>query len=128
MDPDLYEQVKASHGAALDAATQVEDKLDRQDACKAVEEQVARALLRRSGGRGTYAEYRGKAQLAFDKLEKTLIRERIAVQKKRPDGRSSDEIRPISIEVGVAPRDARLGAVHPRADAGPQRRRAGDHA
>ena len=38
--PDLYEQIKGSHGAALDAATQVEDKLARQDACKAVEEQV----------------------------------------------------------------------------------------
>ena len=37
---DLYEQIKASHGAALDAATQVEDKLDRQAATKAVEEQV----------------------------------------------------------------------------------------
>ena len=29
---DLYAQIKASHGAALDAATQVEDKLERQDA------------------------------------------------------------------------------------------------
>src|SRR6185437_1049430 len=37
VDPDLYEQIKNSHGAALDAATQVEDKLDRQDACRAVE-------------------------------------------------------------------------------------------
>src|ERR1700716_471278 len=37
---ELYEQSKGSHGPALDAATQVEDKLERQDACKAVEEQV----------------------------------------------------------------------------------------
>ena len=51
-----------------------------------------------------YPEYRANAQRAFDKLEKTLIRERIAVQKKRPDGRTADEIRPISIEVGVTPR------------------------
>src|SRR2546423_2858443 len=29
--PDLYEQIKASHGAALEAATQVEEKLERQD-------------------------------------------------------------------------------------------------
>src|SRR5215831_13664812 len=101
--PDLYEQIKGSHGAALDRATQVEDKLDRQDACKAVEEQV---LTQYSGDpeAETYAEYRANAQRAFDKLEKTLIRERIAVQKKRPDGRSSDEIRPISIEVSVSPR------------------------
>ena len=100
---ELYEQIKASHGAALDAATQVEEKLERQEACKAVEEQV---LDHYSGDpeAETYAEYRGNAQRAFDTLEKTLIRERIAVQKKRPDGRSANEIRPIDIEVGVSPR------------------------
>ncbi len=100
---ELYEQIKTSHGAALDAATQVEEKLDRQEACKAVEEQV---IVQYSGDpeAETYAEYRSNAQRAFDKLEKTLIRERIAVQKKRPDGRSAEEIRPISIEVGVSPR------------------------
>src|SRR6202000_1046161 len=47
---------------------------------------------------------RAAAQLAFDKLEKSIIRERIAVHKKRPDGRSENEIRDISIEVGVTPR------------------------
>jgi polyribonucleotide nucleotidyltransferase len=101
--PDLYEQIKASHGAALDAATQVEEKLERQEACKAVEEQV---IIQYSGDpeADTYPEYRANAQRAFDALEKTLIRERIAVQKKRPDGRSADQIRPIDIEVGVSPR------------------------
>src|SRR5205085_7650854 len=86
-----------------DQATQVEDKLERQDACKAVEEQV---LTEYSGDpeADTFAEYRANAQRAFDKLEKTLIRERIAVHKRRPDGRSSEEIRPLSIEVGVSPR------------------------
>ena len=71
--PDLYEQIKASHGAALQDATQVEDKLERQDATKAVEEQV---LAQYSGEpeSETYVEYRGNAQRAFDKLEKTLIR------------------------------------------------------
>jgi polyribonucleotide nucleotidyltransferase len=103
VDPELYEQIKASHGAALDAATQVEDKLERQDATKQVEEQVL-AQYAGEPDSETYAEYRAKAQLAFDKLEKTIIRERIAVQKRRPDGRQPDEIRPISIEVGVAPR------------------------
>ncbi|MGA2012063.1 MAG: polyribonucleotide nucleotidyltransferase [Solirubrobacteraceae bacterium] len=100
---ELYEQIKGSHGAALDAATQIEDKLDRQNATKAVEEQV---ITHYSGPAeaDSYAEYRGNAQRAFDKLEKTLIRQRIAVQKKRPDGRTSEQIRPISIEVDIAPR------------------------
>jgi len=100
---ELYEQIKGSHGTALDEATQVEDKLERQEASKAVEEQI---LEHYSGDpqSETYAEYRANAQRAFDRLEKTLIRERIAVQKKRPDGRSAEQIRPISIEVDIAPR------------------------
>jgi polyribonucleotide nucleotidyltransferase len=103
IDEDLLRQIQDSHGAQLDAATQVEDKLERQDATKAVEEAV---LEQYSGDpeADTYAEFRQKAQLAFDKLEKSIIRERIAVHKKRPDGRAEREIRPISIEVSVAPR------------------------
>jgi len=100
---ELYEQIKGSHGADLAAATQVQDKLDRQDATKAVEERILEVY---SGSleAETYPEYRGNAQRAFDRLEKTLIRERIAVDKKRPDGRSSEQIRPISVEVEIAPR------------------------
>src|SRR5438270_700556 len=42
--------------------------------------------------------------LAIDVQAKAILRERIAVQKKRPDGRKEDEIRDISIEIGVGPR------------------------
>ncbi|TML06809.1 MAG: polyribonucleotide nucleotidyltransferase [Actinobacteria bacterium] len=103
IDADLLAQIQESHGAALDQATQVEDKLARQDATKAVEEAV---LEQYSGDpeSETYAEYRQKAQLAFDKLEKQVIRERIAVHKKRPDGRGEREIRQITIEAGLLPR------------------------
>src|SRR5881398_2668544 len=103
IDADLLAQIQASHGAALDAATQVEDKLARQDATKAVEEAV---LEQYSGDPDaeTYADFRAKAQLAFDKLEKQTIRQRIAVHKKRPDGRAEREIRKITIEAGLLPR------------------------
>src|SRR5215208_5326171 len=100
---DLVREIQASHGAALDHATQVEDKLERQNATKAVEAEV---LAQYSGEpeSETYAEYRANAQKAFDYLEKNVIRERIAVHKKRPDGRSEKEIRPISIEIKPLPR------------------------
>ena len=52
----------------------------------------------------TYPEYRARAQLAFDKLEKNIIRQRIAVDKRRPDGRSAEEIRAIATEVSLLPR------------------------
>src|SRR3954470_9806432 len=99
VDESVLGQVKERFGDALNEATQVEDKLERQDATKRVEEQVLEAF----GGEDD-PEKRQAAQLAFDKFEKEIIRQRIAVDKKRPDGRSADEIRPISIEVGVAPR------------------------
>src|SRR3712207_6647546 len=37
IDADLLQQIRESHGAALDEATKVPDKLERQDATKAVE-------------------------------------------------------------------------------------------
>jgi polyribonucleotide nucleotidyltransferase len=100
VDEKLYTQLEKSHGKALDKATSVEDKLERQDATKAVEEEV----LAKYAPELEDVEMRQAVQRAFDKLEKTLVRERIAVKKIRPDGRKADEIRPISIEVGVAPR------------------------
>src|SRR5215210_6856983 len=41
---------------------------------------------------------------AAEAVYKELVRRKIAVEKHRPDGRSPEEIRPISCEVGVAPR------------------------
>ncbi len=110
VDPAVLDAVRASHGAALDAATQVEDKLERQDATKAVEEEILAQHAPPAGDGASESELahakerRAAVQLAFDKLEKSIIRERIAVHKKRPDGRSENEIRDISIEVGVTPR------------------------
>src|SRR6195952_4387417 len=40
VDPGLFGEIQTSHGAALDEATQVFDKLDRQDAIKAVGQAV----------------------------------------------------------------------------------------
>src|SRR6266508_1035241 len=49
-------------------------------------------------------ERRTEVSRAFDALEKDIIRRRIAVDKKRPDGRAQDEIRPIECEVDISPR------------------------
>jgi polyribonucleotide nucleotidyltransferase len=103
LDEKLYEQIKSSHGSQLDAATQVEDKLARQDSTAAVEDEIILAYAGDPEAEG-YAAKKAEALRAFAKLEKTLIRERIAVHKKRPDGRGTEEIRPISIEVGITPR------------------------
>ena len=110
VDEALLGEIRSSHGALLDAATQVEDKLERQDATKEAEagilEQYAPAAPEGASEELLVAakQRRAAVQMAYDKLEKSIIRERIAVHKKRPDGRGADEIRDISIEVGVTPR------------------------
>jgi len=103
VDEGLFNAVQESHGAALDEATQIFDKLERQDASARVGEE---AVAAHSGDPDApeHADRRAAAQLAVDQLEKQIIRQRIAVHKKRPDGRAENEIRPISIEVGLLPR------------------------
>jgi polyribonucleotide nucleotidyltransferase len=110
VDEQLLGSIRASHGRALDDATQVEDKLEREAATKAVENEILQqyAAVEPEGAseeqQKLAKERRAAVQLAYDKLEKSIIRERIAVHKKRPDGRAENEIRDISIEVGVTPR------------------------
>jgi polyribonucleotide nucleotidyltransferase len=110
VDPEILEAIRASHGAALDDATQVEDKLERQDATAAVESAILQQHAPPAPEGASEEQLRAAKErraavgLAFEKLEKSIIRERIAIHKKRPDGRAEDEIRDITIEVGVTPR------------------------
>jgi polyribonucleotide nucleotidyltransferase len=110
VDESVLAAVRDSHGKALDDATQVVDKLERQDATTAVEEAVIAEHAPAPAANASEEELEqahareGAVKLAFETLEKSIIRERIAVEKKRPDGRGADEIRDITIEVGVAPR------------------------
>jgi polyribonucleotide nucleotidyltransferase len=103
VDEGLFSQLTTQFGEKLSAATSVVDKLDRQEATKKVEQEVLAALAGDEAGE-EYAIKRAATQMAFDRLEKETIRRRIAIDKKRPDGRAADEIRDIWIEVGVAPR------------------------
>jgi polyribonucleotide nucleotidyltransferase len=104
VDPELLEQIKESHGAKLDEATQIPEKLARQEAATEVEEDVLETYA--GAGEGTEIDpgRRTEVSRAFDALEKDIIRRRIAVDKKRPDGRAQDEIRPIECEVDISPR------------------------
>ncbi len=124
---ELYEQIKASHGAALDAATQVVDKLERQDASKAVEEQVLDAVLGRSRGRHLRrvpverpARFRQAREDADPRADRGSEEAPRRTQRRRD---------PADLDRGQrrAPRP-RLGAVHPRPDAGTERGRARHHA
>jgi polyribonucleotide nucleotidyltransferase len=104
VDEELVEEIRASYGAALDEATQIPEKLARQDAADAVEEQVVKQYAGAPEDGDPDPARVAAVRAAFSALEKEVIRRRIAIDKKRPDGRAQDEIRPIECEVDLLPR------------------------
>jgi polyribonucleotide nucleotidyltransferase len=104
LDEALLEEVRSSHETKIDQATSIPEKLARQEAADAVEEEVLEQYAGAEDGEEADPERRAAVSAVFSALEKEIIRRRIAVDKKRPDGRAQDEIRPIECEVDVAPR------------------------
>jgi polyribonucleotide nucleotidyltransferase len=104
IDESLLEQIRSDFGAKIDEATSVKDKLARQDAADAVKVEVVAELVDADED-GAVGEVRtAEVKAAYSAVEKAIIRKRIAVDKKRPDGRAQDEIRPIECEVDISPR------------------------
>ncbi|HEX6229182.1 MAG TPA: polyribonucleotide nucleotidyltransferase, partial [Solirubrobacterales bacterium] len=104
VDESLIEEIRSSHGVQIDEATSIQGKLERQDACDAVKEAVLEKYAPATEDGEVDAERRSEVAAAYSKLEKEIIRRRIAIDKKRPDGRAQDEIRPIECEVDISPR------------------------
>ncbi|MGE4427133.1 MAG: polyribonucleotide nucleotidyltransferase, partial [Solirubrobacteraceae bacterium] len=100
IDDKLQVKIAKAHGKKIEKATQVVDKLERQDATDAAKADAVAAFT--TGGEDPDVDKQVKS--IVDALEKAAIRDRIAVQKIRPDGRDSTEIRQITIETGTAPR------------------------
>jgi polyribonucleotide nucleotidyltransferase len=104
VDQELVEKIRSSYGEKIDEATSIEGKLERQAAVEAVEVLVLAEFAPEPDSGEVDPAVKSEVQRAFDQLEKEVIRERIAVRKKRPDGRAADEIRSIECEVDLAPR------------------------
>jgi polyribonucleotide nucleotidyltransferase len=104
LDEGLLSDIRASHGQALVDAIATEGKLERYEAIDKVKEQVLAQFAPGSDDTEADAERSSEVSAAFDSIEKDTIRKAIAVDKKRPDGRAADEIRPIETEVDISPR------------------------
>ncbi|HVX33081.1 MAG TPA: polyribonucleotide nucleotidyltransferase [Solirubrobacterales bacterium] len=104
IDEGLLDSIRESHGPALVDAIATEGKLERYEAIDQVKEQVIAHYAPESGDEDAIAARKAEVGTAFDSIEKDTIRKAIAVDKKRPDGRAQDEIRPIECEVDISPR------------------------
>ena len=102
IDQGLISDIRSSHGQALVDAIATEGKLERYEAIDKVKDEVVAKYAPEADDAD--AGRRAEVVAAFDQIEKDTIRKAIAVEKKRPDGRAQDEIRPIECEVDIAPR------------------------
>src|SRR5680860_637317 len=102
-DPLLVDKIKARFAEEILTAVSKLEKKERSEAVGGVKEQVI-AALSPAEDLPEATEQAANIAKAFDAVEKQVIRRRIAVDKVRPDGRAEDEIRPISVDTGIAPR------------------------
>lgn len=102
-DPNLMDKIRAEYGDEIEQANYLLDKHDRANAVASVKQAVLAAWPPSEEAEDPAAEMVALAK-AFDAVEKETVRRAIAVDKKRPDGRGVDEIRPIECDVRVAPR------------------------
>src|SRR6186997_521152 len=100
----LLSEIRASHGQALVDAIATEGKLERYEAIDKVKDEVVGHYARAADEGEVDDDRVSEVKAAIDSIEKETIRKAIAVEKKRPDGRAQDEIRPIETEVDISPR------------------------
>jgi polyribonucleotide nucleotidyltransferase len=103
IDEGLLSDIRSSHGQALVDAIATEGKLERYEAIGKVKDEVVAKYAPESDGEADEKQV-AEVKAAFGAIEKDTIRKAIAVDKKRPDGRAQDEIRPIECEVDISPR------------------------
>jgi polyribonucleotide nucleotidyltransferase len=104
IDEGLISDIRSSHGQALIDAIATEGKLERYEAIDNVKDEVVAKYAPEPDDGETDEKRVAEVKAAFGSIEKDTIRKAIAVDKKRPDGRAQDEIRPIECEVDVSPR------------------------
>jgi polyribonucleotide nucleotidyltransferase len=104
IDRQLLSEIRSSHGQALVDAIATEGKLERYEAIDKVKDEVVGHYAAAHEEGEVDAERVAEVKAAIDSIEKDTIRKAIAVEKKRPDGRAQDEIRPIECEVDISPR------------------------
>ena len=98
LDEDVLAAVKEYAHDALDKAVRCADKQQRDAQQDEVYDDT------RVHFEEIYPDNMDDVNMALEKMTKEIVRHMITVEKIRPDGRQLDEVRPISVRVGVLPR------------------------
>ncbi|SDF30786.1 polyribonucleotide nucleotidyltransferase [Dyella sp. 333MFSha] len=97
----LYDAVKAAVGNRFAEAFQIRDKLARRDVISALKSDVKASIATDAEANGWTD---GDIGNAFGEVEYRTLRDGVLSTKVRIDGRQLDDVRPISVRVGVLPR------------------------
>jgi polyribonucleotide nucleotidyltransferase len=98
---EILQEAKKLAGNRMVAALLTPGKLAREDACRAIQDEVGTKLAAKFGAEKV-TDFIIKD--AFYYIQKEAVRGLILKDGKRLDGRSFDVVRPISAEVGLLPR------------------------
>lgn len=102
-DPEVVADVEALVAERLSEALTIAEKVPRQDAVDAIKGELQEKLIEKYGEE-LFEERLAQVKGQFKELERRIMRDQVVKANRRVDGRGLDEIRPISIEVGVLPR------------------------
>ena len=103
IDPAVLADVKGIAEAGIVSALAISGKHERQVALDVLKEKVKTDLAAKYGEEKYAAAY-GDIKESLYKIEKGTMRRQTLDTKKRIDGRNLDEIRQITIEMGILPR------------------------
>lgn len=98
VDEEIEQAVRDYAKDRLIEAIQIEEKLERQEAIDAIQAETLEHFEER------FPESEKDIEEVLHNIVKNEVRRLITEEKRRPDGRAIDEIRPISCEVGLLPR------------------------
>jgi polyribonucleotide nucleotidyltransferase len=96
---ELHQGVTTAVGSRIEQAYQIADKTKRQDTLKQLRKEIVQTFVTDE------TKFTDKQVLGvFAEIEEALVRGRILSGEPRIDGRDTETIRPISVQVGVLPR------------------------
>ncbi|MBW1658890.1 MAG: polyribonucleotide nucleotidyltransferase [Deltaproteobacteria bacterium] len=98
VEESLVSWVKEKANGLIREALLIPVKKERQQRLKEVYEEIVNSLPEE------FEDQRSAVKGCFEDLEREILRSLIVKEKRRIDGRSFTEIRPVSCEVGVLPR------------------------
>ncbi len=98
LDSDLVDRVDELGGDRIREALRIADKIERRDAMSEIKGEIKTAIAEEND------EWSGQAGDAIGELVKRATRHSALNEGVRFDGRAFDEVRPITAEVGYAPR------------------------